>query len=170
MGFGEAMIGRRQERDAEIRNNDRSMRDDPHLADEMWSHVELSIPGAFKGRQAVGLNERMRFYRYDVGQKFDWHLDGFYRRPNGEESQVTFVVYLNDDFEGGSTSFTCSDSDHMRFEPFQVRPSKGSALFFYHRIMHRGDSCISGRKYVLRSDVMYAPLQTGIAALRPRTP
>ena len=169
-GFEEALIGRRQVRDADIRNNDRVLSDDAALANEMWRLAQGSIAATFKGRRAIGLNERIRFYRYDIGQKFDWHLDGFYRRPNGEESQLTLMVYLNDDFEGGGTSFTCGDRDRMRFEPFRVQPSKGAALFFHHRILHRGDPVTAGRKYVLRSDIMYAPLQAGIAALRPRTP
>ncbi len=47
----------------------------------------------------AGLNERLRLYRYDVGQKFDWHRDGCFERDNGERSQFTFMIYLNDDFE-----------------------------------------------------------------------
>jgi hypothetical protein len=30
------------------------------------------------------------------------------------------------------------------------------ALLFHHPISHRGDPVIAGRKYVLRTDVMYA--------------
>jgi hypothetical protein len=50
----------------------------------------------------VGLNERFRFYRYDPGQHFAPHMDGCYQRANGEESQFTFLVYLNDGFVGGA--------------------------------------------------------------------
>jgi hypothetical protein len=49
------------------------------------------------------------------------------------------------------------------FDPFTVVPRKGSALFFYHHLDHRGDEVTSGRKYVLRSDVMYAPPAPGVA-------
>jgi len=65
----------------------------------------IHVPRTFKGRVASGLNERLRFYRYDPGQKFDWHQDGYYERENGERSQFTFMVYLNDGFGGGGTSF-----------------------------------------------------------------
>ena len=52
----------------------------------------------------VGLNERLRLYRYDVGQQFDWHMDGYYERDNGDRSFFTFMVYLNDGFEGGEAA------------------------------------------------------------------
>ena len=55
------------------------------------------------------------------------------------------MVYLNDGFEGGETSFNHID----------VVPKRGMALFFIHQIKHKGQSVSQGRKYVLRSDVMY---------------
>jgi len=33
------------------------------------------------------------------------------------------------------------------------------ALFFEHAIHHKGEPVLSGRKYVLRSDVMYSSLE-----------
>lgn len=50
---------------------------------------------------AVGLNERFRFYRYDVGQKFAPHTDGAYHSPTGARSLLTLLLYLNDDYTGG---------------------------------------------------------------------
>jgi hypothetical protein len=38
----------------------------------------------------------------------------------------------------------------------RVTPKTGMALLFHHPISHRGDPVIAGRKYVLRTDVMYA--------------
>jgi hypothetical protein len=38
---------------------------------------------------------------------------------------------------------------------FRITPAKGMALLFHHPILHRGDSVVRGRKYVLRTDVMY---------------
>ena len=85
----------------------------------------------------------------DVGERFGR------MRENGERSQFTFMVYLNDGFGGGGTSF--ADPRRRLFDAFTVVPKKGSALFFYHHLDHRGDEVTSGRKYVLRSDVMYSP-------------
>ena len=49
----------------------------------------------------VGANERFRCYRYKPGQKFAAHYDGAFERDETERSLLTFMVYLNDDFEGG---------------------------------------------------------------------
>jgi 2OG-Fe(II) oxygenase superfamily len=104
----------------------------------------------------VGLNERFRFHRYDVGQQFDWHLDGYFERTTGERSFFTFLIYLNDDFEGGATSFRDDSSGVMSFGTLQILPKKGKGLIFHHPIPHRGDPVTAGRKYVLRTDVMFA--------------
>jgi 2OG-Fe(II) oxygenase superfamily len=154
MGFeGATMFAPRGVRD--VRNNDRVILDDPERAETLYRALASHLAPSFQHRWApVGLNERLRLYRYDVGQRFDWHRDGHFERLNGERSQFTFMIYLNDNFEGGSTSFRNDDgltSDgHLR-----IAPQKGMALLFHHPIWHRGDSVTKGRKYVLRTDVMY---------------
>jgi predicted 2-oxoglutarate/Fe(II)-dependent dioxygenase YbiX len=154
-GFDEATVNAYQGHVImkDLRNNDRVISDDRATADELWALAKPHAPTPFKGRKVVGLNERLRFYRYDPGQKFDWHQDGYFERDNGERSQFTFMVYLNDGYEGGGTSFV--DPYGRMFVPFTVVPKKGSALFFYHPLDHRGDEVTAGRKYVLRTDVMY---------------
>lgn len=130
----------------EIRNNTRVMIDDLARADELYKRVELYVPKTLEDCWSVcGLNERFRFYRYDVGQQFNWHYDGCFERDNGERSFLTFMVYLNDGFAGGETQFSHVD----------IEPQRGMALFFIHQIKHKGQSVSAGRKYVLRSDVMY---------------
>ncbi len=37
----------------------------------------------------------------------------------------------------------------------RVQPQRGKALIFAHRQLHEGAAVVRGRKYVLRSDVMY---------------
>lgn len=141
----------------DVRNNDRVIVDDSERAAMLYERVKEFVPIRFKKKwQPVGLNERLRLYRYDIGQQFDWHHDGYYERENGERSFFTFMVYLNDDFEGGGTSFRDEGLSRYRYEGLLVRPRKGMALLFHHPIPHRGDPVLSGRKYVLRSDVMFA--------------
>ena len=129
----------------DIRNNDRVMHDDPELAGRYWQRAKPFLPEQLGGTVAVGLNDRFRFYRYDPGQQFNWHLDGAYHAPNGDSSRLTFLIYLNDEFVGGETSF----------EGLDIKPETGSALVFRHQLLHKGQPVVFGRKYVLRSDVMY---------------
>lgn len=134
--------------DLATRNNDRVILDDPELASQLWAKVKAEIPRVRGGRQAIGLNERFRFYRYRPGQKFDWHADGPFARANGELSLLTFMIYLNEGYGGGTT----------RFESHDVQGQRGSALVFDHGLIHQGSEVVSGVKYVLRSDVMYGPV------------
>lgn len=137
--FGPAMM-------QDVRNNARVMVDDPRLAELVWERARLYVPNSISGHHAVGVNERFRFYRYDPGQTFRWHRDGYFQRPDGERSRLTLMVYLNGDFEGGET----------RFVDAVIRPVRGMALFFVHQLLHEGAEVKRGRKYVMRTDVMYA--------------
>ena len=74
------------------------------------------------------------------------------------------MIYLNDGFEGGATSFAELD-DRMRDEDrLTVNPRQGMALIFAHPLLHKGEPVVSGRKYVLRTDVMYARRSTSPAS------
>ena len=131
----------------DVRNNARVILDDESLAGDVWSRAKQHLPKVINGRRAVGLNERLRFYRYDPGEKFEPHVDGYYMRPNGEQSMLTFMLYLNEGFEGGETRFQNGIS---------IKPGTGMILVFRHALYHEGAAVISGRKYVLRSDVMFS--------------
>jgi hypothetical protein len=140
----------------DVRNNDRVMIDDPARAQALYQQLAGHLAPRFQKKWThVGLNERLRLYRYDVGQQFDWHRDGCFERPNGERSMFTFMVYLNDDFQGGATSFSDAGFDLPSGSLIRITPAKGMALLFHHPITHRGDPVTAGRKYVLRTDVMY---------------
>ena len=130
----------------EVRNNTRVMLDDTERAASLWKRVKRYVPEQRGGWRALGLNERFRFYRYEPGQYFRWHYDGAFERSPRERSLITLMVYLNGAMTGGATEF----SDFGR-----VVPETGKALLFEHAVRHQGAPVESGRKYVLRTDVMY---------------
>ncbi len=132
----------------DLRNNDRVILDDEFLAEELWQRCKPFLPNILNGKHAIGLNERLRFYRYEPGQKFAAHVDGYYRRPNGEQSLLTWMIYLNENFTGGATKFYGAD--------VEVKPETGMMLVFRHALLHEGSEVTSGRKYVLRSDIMFS--------------
>lgn len=139
----------------DIRNNERVILDDPQRAFDLWQRVSNYIPNIIGRWQAVGLNERFRFYRYDPGQRFAIHHDGSYRRSNGEESLLSFMIYLNQGFAGGETRFHLDRRYYEHLPSITVVPVTGMALCFVHELVHEGTPVDQGRKYVLRSDVMY---------------
>ncbi|MDR6159337.1 prolyl 4-hydroxylase [Chryseobacterium sp. SLBN-27] len=146
--FEEAKINMRgrQVMSKGIRNNDRLMIFDNNLAENLYERAIEFLPQIHDNYEVSGFNEMCRIYKYSPGQQFKMHHDGSYIRNENEKSFYTFLIYLNDDFEGGETEF-----EHL----FTVAPKKGSALVFYHPLRHEGKTLISGQKYVLRTDVMY---------------
>lgn len=129
----------------DARNNDRIIFDDTALAARLFDRAKPFLPSERYEWSLCGFNERLRFYRYEKGQYFKMHKDGTYARSETEESMLTFMIYLNQGFEGGETKFQWDT----------VKPETGMALVFPHRMFHKGDEVKSGVKYVLRTDVMY---------------
>ncbi|MCX2861583.1 2OG-Fe(II) oxygenase [Paucibacter sp. PLA-PC-4] len=146
LGFESAGIERGGEGvvDLRVRNNDRAIVQEDELAANLWKRVGPVLPERMMGRRLVGLNPRLRYYRYVPGQRFRWHADGPVSNSHGHRSILTFMIYLNDGYQGGGT----------RFRWTEVVPERGMALVFDHDQSHEGAEVISGTKYVLRSDVM----------------
>lgn len=91
LGYDDAPINTAfgPQRRPDVRNNQRVMLDDPDRADDLWRRMREYVPLRRGDWTAVGVNERLRFYRYDVGQQFDWHYDGCFEREGGERSFLT---------------------------------------------------------------------------------
>ena len=96
--------------------------------------------------------------RYVSGQQFKFHKDGAVTNEAGQTSKLSYLVYLNDDCEGGATRFRESydANGKLKHEKFIVSPATGTALLFRHERWHEGAAVISGSKYVLRSNVFYS--------------
>lgn len=171
-GFEAALVNighGRQIQMNDFRNSDRTIIDDSQFAEEMWQRIRratkddarlMTRPGnKLYSFNALGLNERLRFLRYDKGHYFAAHSDGCYRRGDeagpersGEVSKVTCQLYLNEGFEGGATRFMDYSDESIGVD---VIPRTGSVLLFEHPLFHEGSVLLSGRKYAIRTDVMY---------------
>lgn len=101
-----------------------------------------------------GLNNYFRCSRYKAGGHFSSHRDGFYHPSLNNRSLYTFMLYINDDFTGGSTKFLvdrkCSIKDTV-----DLKFSCGTAIIFPHNYLHQGSIVESGFKYILRTDIMF---------------
>lgn len=149
-GYQEAEVGFREgaKMAKNIRNNSRLLYTDALLAENYWQKLSSFCPLKIDNVIALGLNEQFRFYKYESGQRFKKHIDGRFKRNENEESRITFMIYLNEDFEGGETIF----------ENLTIKPITGMALCFIHEQKHEGSPVLLGTKYALRSDVMYKNL------------
>jgi len=137
------------------RDQDRVVRDDPRVADELLRRLRPALAKRIGELTLFGLNDRLRFYRYRSGQRFEPHMDHWYRPNDRQITLHTVLVYFNDDFEGGETRFQ-EQLDHV------LVPKRGMVAVFQHKLRHEGCVVRRGTKYAMRSDVIYeAPTPIG---------
>jgi prolyl 4-hydroxylase len=130
------------------RDQDRVIKDDPRIAEDLFRRLRPRLPERIGSLRLVGLNERLRMYRYRAGQRFEPHMDHWYRPSENRITLHTVLVYFNDDFEGGETRFL------EQIEKVVI-PKRGMAAIFQHKVRHEGCPVRRGIKYALRSDVIY---------------
>ncbi len=135
--------------------------------------------GFFGGKNPLGLNARFRFYRYERGDFFKPHTDGAWPGsrvierqlvPNAYPdrfSQMSVLLFLSGDFEGGDTQFWVIKNDSSRparspdeAEWVNVKTPAGGALCFPHGLhplhcLHSSEEVVSGVKYIIRTDMLF---------------
>lgn len=150
---------------------------DQAFHNSLWERVKPFVPVEIEGRKARGINRRFRVYRYVPGAEYRVHFDGAWP-PSGihpttgkylwdasptdakQSSLFTFLVYLNDDFEGGETTFFTPSLVDGVMNAHPVRPTMGSIALFPHgeskgALLHEGTGVRLGAKYIIRTDVEY---------------
>lgn len=124
------------------------------------------------GEAAVGLNARWRFYAYRPPAVYGPHIDGAwpgsaikdgklaYDGYGDRWSRLTFLLYLNDDFSGGGTTYFLPDENTGTLHARSTSPRAGCVVCFPHgsdagALVHEGSLVTRGRKYIVRTDVLY---------------
>lgn len=145
---------------------------DASVMDPIFNRVKDHLPQSVGTGPLSGLNARLRFYKYSKGAEYRPHIDGSWPGSgivNGEYkfdahgdswSGLTFLIYLNDDFKGGDTTFFWPSTRETILNARGIRPRMGSVLVFPHgntsgALLHEGSSVLEGYKYVIRTDVLY---------------
>lgn len=75
-------------------------------------------------------------------------------------SRFTFLIYLNEGFEGGATTFYLPTAGMSAgLDARGVRPVRGGVLCFPQgntaTLVHEGSAVTRGVKHVIRTDVLY---------------
>ena len=134
---------------------------------------------ALNGKKPQGLNKRFRFYKYDKGDFFKAHTDGSWTGSSIVDrklisnaypdrlSQMTFLIFLSENFEGGATQFLVDKNDPTKpaqkaedVKLVDLMTPAGGVLCFPHgthplHCMHSSVEILSGVKYVIRTDVLF---------------
>jgi len=130
------------------RDQDRMIVDDVCFAQDLLIRLRPHLPTNMGELTLDRLNDHLRMYRYQRGQRFAPHMDHWYQPDDQHISLLTVLIYLNDDFGGGETRF-------MEQLEQVVTPRTGSVAVFQHKIRHEGCPMVWGSKYAIRSDVIY---------------
>ena len=147
----------------------------PETAQRLWRRIESHAPAG-----AVGVNARLRLFRYGPDAVYRKHVDGSWPEalltPDGQyvvdksegrvRSRLTLLVYLSDGFEGGATTFYgAAPGTPGEVRAVAVAPREGAALCFPHgdaedSPVHEGSAVFPGargvkHKYIVRTDVLF---------------
>lgn len=149
---------------------------DSTFHDLLWSRISSYVPQSINGRPVRGINRRFRVYRYVPGAEYRCHIDGAWPpsgilpddtyvydsspEENKQSSMYTFLLYLNDEFEGGETTFFMPAAREGTLNGYPLRPVMGSVAIFPHgesngALLHEGTGVRNGAKYIIRTDVEY---------------
>jgi hypothetical protein len=148
---------------------------DSSVLQPVYARVASLLPQELGGGALAGINARWRLYRYTPGAVYRPHVDGAWpgsgTDPKTGEyvfdafgdrwSRLTFLVYLNEGFDGGTTTFyTPAEGEVGCLDARGVLPRQGNVLVFPHggtegSLVHEGSAVLRGAKYVIRTDVLY---------------
>ena len=151
--------------------------------DILWERCQALItqaPQLFQYKKAVALNKRFRFYKYSEGDFFKPHTDGawpgsaiinekvVYNTYPKQYSEMTFLILLSDDFEGGETAFYVHKDDAQKAAKrtedvsiVEIKTPRGGVLCFPHgthpqHCLHGSREILKGVKYIIRTDLLFA--------------
>ncbi|KAL7906645.1 hypothetical protein GGI35DRAFT_487762 [Trichoderma velutinum] len=150
---------------------------------KLWSRVQALLPKVFAEKRIRRINRWFRLYKYVSGEEFPAHFDGAWPpsgidpvtdkyiedvSPEGakQNTMLTFLIYLNDDFDlGGETTFFLPSANVPAvLNAYPVRAEQGNALLFPHgeldeAVFHEGTKVPSTAekriKYVIRTEIVY---------------
>ncbi len=161
-----------------------------NLANQIWNKVNpfLSKDLTFLGENVyfnsftkgeewnpAFIYNKFRIYKYDIGDVFPEHIDYKVKRniikdnkEYVEQSFLTVLIYLNDDFEGGETGYWPDHNGiHCRFvrdverhscvkdHQIIIKPQTGVCVVQDQNILHEGLPPTRGIKYILRTDIIH---------------
>jgi hypothetical protein len=123
----------------------------------IYSKLKHLLPFEYCDNSSVswsyaGSTKVIMFANIQPNQQFGIHTDtGYeYDKINNLYSKYTLLIYLNDDYEGGTTTFYTDTF----IERFKVQPKKGRILCFDIDLFHSGDRVSNGNKMWIGTELV----------------
>ena len=138
----------------EIRKTELAWSNDQWLYDTFWSLMEMANVNA-NWNFEISAAESFTLGKYEDGGHYKFHLDGNGVQPlnypgneflHGKTRKISFVAWLNEDFEGGEFEFHPST---VPAENGFIKPTKGTVIFFPSWYLHKVHPVTKGTRYAL---------------------
>jgi len=153
--------------------------DDPKILAQLFEKIKPLLPAQYPGQgRLIGFHPDMRVMKYQAGGRGEPHLDYsvvyVHKQAQGNdlpeqkincESQLTAFIYLNHDFEGGTTRFFPSSTYNPGVYEKDVMPDSkdcvdivpraGAVSIFQQDLYHAGMELTKGEKYAIKLNVLY---------------
>jgi prolyl 4-hydroxylase len=113
----------------------------------------------------IKINSCIRINKYN-NSEFKLHRDAQFTESYFVRSKYTIIIYLNDDYEHGSTCFYVPKHRYphngetieeeilnKEYECIKIKPKKGTVIMFDQKLIHEGLK-MEGTKYILRTDII----------------
>lgn len=121
----------------------------PKISSSIYHKVAPYLPKEYRdhhnqGWVYKGATKAVMFAKVEPDQHFGIHTDTGYEYDEDKNtySKYTLLLYLNDDYNGGTTTFYTDTFE----KTFQIVPKKGRVLCFDIDLFHSGDKVSDGIK------------------------
>ena len=122
---------------------------EPEIASLMYNKIKMHLPNEYIDLYGNVWNfiKSVKYIFYSEikeGQMFGIHTDtgSEYNDVDNFYSKFTVLTYLNDEYEGGNTTFY----NHDFIETTQICPKRGRTLVFDIDLYHKGEMVTKGTK------------------------
>lgn len=134
----------------------------PTFAIDLFEKIKTHLPKSIKYEGKIwnlsGVNEKIRYCKYDCGQYFDKHIDGHLileKNNQTYQSFYTLMIYLNDvpKNSGGKTRFYTHNGKQLVID-YEYQPQSGDCICFDQEKLHDGENT-NKKKYIMRTEILY---------------
>lgn len=130
---------------------------DPNISSVIYNKIMPYLPQKYidstnKEWFYKGATNAVMFAKVESEKQFGIHTDtGYeYNDSTNSYSKYTLLIYLNDDYDGGTTTFY-SNTFHKLYN---IIPKKGRILCFDIDLFHSGNMVKNGTKYWIGTELV----------------